>query len=58
MSCLSSCESRSSSLSADWSPRWPQDDLALLQQASAPELLRDFGSWQDVAWRRDTLALH
>lgn len=34
------------------------DDLALLQQASAPELLRDFGSWQDVAWRRDTLALH
>jgi hypothetical protein len=34
------------------------DDLALLQQASAPELLRDFGSWQDVTWRRDTLALH
>jgi hypothetical protein len=34
------------------------DDLALVQQASAPELLRDFGSWQDVAWRRDTLALH
>jgi hypothetical protein len=34
------------------------DDLALVQQASAPVLLRDFGSWQDVAWRRDTLALH
>ena len=34
------------------------DDLALVQQASAPELLRDFGRWQDVAWRRDTLALH
>ncbi len=25
---------------------------------AAPELLRDFGWWQDVAWRRDTLALH
>jgi hypothetical protein len=34
------------------------DDLALLRQASSPELLRDFGRWQDVAWRRDTLALH
>ena len=34
------------------------DDLALVQQASAPELLPDFGRWQDVAWRRDTLALH
>jgi hypothetical protein len=34
------------------------DDLALTQQASAPELLPDFGRWQDVAWRRDTLALH
>ena len=34
------------------------DDLALVRQASAPELLRDFGRWQDVAWRRDTLALH
>ena len=34
------------------------DDLALVQQASAPELLSDFGRWQDVAWRRDTLALH
>jgi hypothetical protein len=33
-------------------------DLALLRQASSPELLRDFGRWQDVAWRRDTLALH
>jgi hypothetical protein len=34
------------------------DDLALVRQASNPELLRDFGRWQDVAWRRDTLALH
>jgi hypothetical protein len=34
------------------------DDLALVRQASAPELLADFGRWQDVAWRRDTLALH
>jgi hypothetical protein len=33
-------------------------DLALLRQASSPELLRDFGRWQDVDWRRDTLALH
>jgi hypothetical protein len=34
------------------------DDLAVVQQASAPELLGDFGRWQDVSWRRDTLALH
>jgi hypothetical protein len=34
------------------------DDLALVRQASSPDLLRDFGPWQDVAWRRDTLALH
>jgi len=34
------------------------DDLALVRQASTPELLRDFGRWQDVAWRRDTLVLH
>jgi len=34
------------------------DDLALVRQASHPTLLRDFGRWQDVAWRRDTLALH
>jgi len=34
------------------------DDLALVRQASAPELLRVFGRWQDVNWRRDTLALH
>jgi hypothetical protein len=34
------------------------DDLALVRQASSPELLRDFGRWQDVAWRRNTLALH
>jgi hypothetical protein len=33
------------------------DDLALVRQASSPELLRDFGRWQDLAWRRDTLAL-
>lgn len=34
------------------------DDLALVKQASAPELLADFGRWQDVTWRRDTLSLH
>jgi len=34
------------------------DDLALVRQASGPELLRDFGRWQDAGWRRDTLALH
>jgi hypothetical protein len=33
-------------------------DLALVREASAPELLADFGRWQDPAWRRDTLALH
>jgi hypothetical protein len=34
------------------------DDLALVRQASNPELLRDFGRWQDLVWRRDTLARH
>ena len=34
------------------------DDLALVQQAGTPELLGDFGRWQDAAWRRDTLTLH
>jgi hypothetical protein len=33
-------------------------DLLPVKQASNPELLADFGRWQDVAWRRDTLALH
>jgi len=33
------------------------DDLALVRYASTPDLLRDFGRWQDVNWRRDTLAL-
>ena len=33
------------------------DDLAPVRQASTPELLRDFGRWQDVEWRRNTLAL-
>jgi hypothetical protein len=33
------------------------DDLAMVRQASTPDLLRDFGQWQDTAWRRDTLAL-
>jgi hypothetical protein len=33
------------------------EDLALVRQASTPDLLRDFGRWQDVAWRRDTLVL-
>ena len=34
------------------------DDLALVRQASSPELLADFGRWQDPGWRRDTLSLH
>ena len=34
------------------------DDLALVRQASTPDLLRDFGRWQDVNWRRDTLSMH
>jgi hypothetical protein len=33
-------------------------DLALVKGASSPDLLTDFGHWQDVAWRRDTLSLH
>jgi hypothetical protein len=33
------------------------DNLALVRSATTPDLLRDFGRWQDVAWRRDTLAL-
>jgi hypothetical protein len=33
------------------------DDLATVRQASTPELLRDFGRWQDVEWRRNSLAL-
>jgi hypothetical protein len=37
--------------------RW-LDDLALVRQASAPELLNHFGRWQDLAWRRETLVLH
>jgi hypothetical protein len=32
-------------------------DLALVKGASTPELLVDFGRWQDIAWRRDTVAL-
>jgi hypothetical protein len=34
------------------------EDLSPLKQASSPELLADFGRWQDPLWRRDTLALH
>jgi hypothetical protein len=34
------------------------DDLALAREASSPDMLRDFGRWQDVVWRRDTLSLH
>jgi hypothetical protein len=34
------------------------DDLAQVRFASTPELLRDFGRWQDVTWKRDTLSLH
>ncbi len=33
-------------------------DLALERQAGTPDALRDFGRWQDVTWRTDTLALH
>jgi hypothetical protein len=32
-------------------------DLALVRQANSADSLRDFGPWQDAAWRRDTLAL-
>jgi hypothetical protein len=32
-------------------------DLALVRAASRPELLADFGRWQDARWHRDTLAL-
>jgi hypothetical protein len=34
------------------------DDLVTVRQASRPDLLRDFGHWQDAGWRQDTLALH
>jgi len=34
------------------------EDLVQVKQASSPGLLADFGRWQDVAWRRDTLVLH
>jgi hypothetical protein len=34
------------------------EDLIPVKQASSPELLADFGRWQDATWRRDTLALH
>jgi hypothetical protein len=34
------------------------EDLLPVRQASSPELLADFGRWQDVDWRRDTLSLH
>lgn len=34
------------------------DDLVTVRQASSPELLRDFGRWQDPNWRRATLSLH
>jgi hypothetical protein len=29
-----------------------------MRQATVPDLLPDFGRWQDPDWRRDTLALH
>jgi hypothetical protein len=34
------------------------EDLIPVRQASSPELLAEFGRWQDAGWRRDTLALH
>jgi len=34
------------------------EDLLPVRQASSPEMLADFGRWQDIAWRRDTLILH
>jgi hypothetical protein len=34
------------------------DDLALVRQASTLELLPALARWQDMDWRRDTLALH
>jgi hypothetical protein len=34
------------------------DDLVTVRQAGSPDLLRDFGRWQDANWRRQTLALH
>ena len=34
------------------------EDLVTVRLASSPELLRDFRSWQDAHWHRDTLALH
>jgi hypothetical protein len=34
------------------------DDLVTVRQAGSPDLLRDFGRWQDPRWRRDTLSLH
>ncbi|HWZ62791.1 MAG TPA: hypothetical protein VNX02_07215 [Steroidobacteraceae bacterium] len=37
---------------------WRLYDLAPEKQASTPELLADFGRWQDPQWRRETLALH
>ncbi len=33
------------------------DDLVTVRQASSPQLLRDFGRWQDPSWQRETLAL-
>jgi hypothetical protein len=33
------------------------EDLIPVKSASSPELLADFGRWQDPYWRRDTLAL-
>jgi len=33
------------------------DTLAVERQASTPSLLVLFGRWQDVAWKRQTVAL-
>ena len=50
-------EVRERTRSRRWFEEVRLDDLVLVRQASTPELLRDFGRWQDVRWRRDTLAL-
>jgi hypothetical protein len=40
-----------------WLEEVRQEDLVLIRQASTLALLRAFGRWQDVTWRRETFAL-